>query len=71
MGKKLNATKPINRGKVYVYAIHNKNKTQKIILVENEEIISKNIQTTDVFNDYLVNIASDLIHSKHLRIQVS
>ena len=38
----------------------NKNKTQKIILVEKGEIISGNIETAEVFNDYFVNIVKDL-----------
>ena len=37
-----------------------KNKTKKIILVENEEIISENIQTVEVFNNYFVTIVRDL-----------
>ena len=38
----------------------NKNKTQKIILVENEKIICDNKQNAEIFNDYFVNIVKDL-----------
>ena len=38
----------------------NKNKTQKIILVENGEILSENVKIAEVFNDYFINIVKDL-----------
>ena len=38
----------------------NKNKTHKIILVENGEIIADNTKTAEVFNDYFTNIVKDL-----------
>ena len=38
----------------------NKNKAQKIILVENNEIIKENIEIDEIFNNYFVNIVKDL-----------
>ena len=38
----------------------NKNSTQKIILVENGEVIAENIKTAEIFNDYFVNVDKDL-----------
>ena len=38
----------------------NKNKTQKIILVENKEIIKENKEIAEIFNNYFVNIVKDL-----------
>ena len=38
----------------------NKNSTQKIILVEIDEVIAENIKTAEIFNDYFVNVAKDL-----------
>ena len=38
----------------------NKNKTQKIILVENNEIIKEDKEIAELFNNYFVNIVKDL-----------
>ena len=38
----------------------NKNKTQKIILVENNEIIKEDKEIAEIFNNYFVNIVKDL-----------
>ena len=38
-----------------------KNKAQKIILVEDGEIISESTKNADVLNDYFINIVKDLI----------
>ena len=52
--------------------IANKKKTQKVILVENEELISENIRSVELFEDYFVNIVGELnIPNILLRIQVS
>ena len=38
----------------------NKIKTKKIILVENEEIISENKINAEIFNEYFINVVKDL-----------
>ena len=38
----------------------NKNKTQKIILVEDGIIVSENNKTAEIFNNYFINIVKDL-----------
>ena len=43
----------------------NKNSTQKIILVENGEVIAENIKTAEIFNDYFVYVARDLNPRKY------
>ena len=54
----------INDNKIFWKTIKpnfsNKNKTHKIILVEDGEIISDNTKTAEVFNDYFVNIVKVL-----------
>ena len=56
----LNLTDNKNFWKTVEPIFTNKNNTQKIILVENGEVIAENIKTAEIFNDYFVNVAKDL-----------